>query len=1108
MNPLKNKQSYYLGSWIITPDQNKLKNKNQEIFIEPKLMEVLHFLCLNAPQIVAIEKVIETCWPNQFISDNPLHKCIARLRKILGDNVKKPEYIKTISKKGYAIVAEIKGMVQEEIFTTSTWHDHVPYLGLSAYDERHQAIFFGRTKALSELKYLLDKSLAIDLPLIMVKGANAVGKTSLIKTAFIPYIIKPDQPFHYQYKEPLCFNLATDAENNENLPKSFIKFLISHHIFNEWLDISSYIKDLHHSLSTLDNLGATQIIGNQQNFSKPSQRVIFIDQIEQIFTQNKPKDMELMLLIIFQLLKTNDYLIIMAIRKGYEQTLNKNRVYQIFKQKILHYDLPPVNTFEITEIVQKPIKVAGLRYEFNTTTFESLDQVIIDDARSLGNILPILNHTLKELSEHCDQKHQLTFHTYLKIGRLKGALTYKIEHILETLTNKQKSLLSANLHHFIQYTPNFEKKYRTVALEINSINDGNLLTLIKLLIDKGLLRTFHSNKNTFVIILHDSLLLNCDFFKHWITQNQLTLSITTEVKTLASQWVANNRKKDYLLSNPYLLEQSHTFIHQKSMQFNNDENQYISSSLKQQQYKNVIKKSALFSLITLLIVSLSLLSINKNNSIKLQQANHQAENLITFMIGELKDKLMPIGKLDLLQIVGQQIIDYYHQRDPSLISKKSQLHYIKALNAMGEVSINKGDMKKGEKYFSQAINLSTEQLALEETHLTALFHKSQSHYWLGYIAYLKNNFAKTEKYWSQYLQISSTLLQKEPENNQWKLEKSYALNNLGTLNYQLNNYEGAEKYFNLSAKLKKKIHESDPRNPTYINDLADTISWQANVLTKKNALIKANEIYQESLELAKTLLDINEDNTVWQYNVALAYYRLAMSHYDLGHLNMVKPLIQDAIDIYEELTQLDQTNQTWVYELNKSYFLLSKVYRHEKDHDNAILHINKALDVQKEFFSTEKNDQNMNVIKMLFAAEHSLNTLNLGQYKTALSHMTKALEKFDRLDNKNYLDIDYFNAYGLFVVAQLQHANQNNDKAKRSLRKAQQILESNIVNSNDKKHMALYIALENNLNLYKHTRRINDYLNEIEYFNPDFLTYRTGLENQSSLSSPNISSKQ
>ncbi|MGJ8663820.1 MAG: winged helix-turn-helix domain-containing protein, partial [Marinicella sp.] len=176
---------FYLGEWLVLPNQNLLKTSGTKVYIEPKLMEVLLCLSSSQPEVLSADLLIDTCWPNQYFSDNPVHKCIARLRKALNDDAKNPKYIKTFPKKGYAIISEISVVKSLKDAVEHFWQDGPPYLGFNSYQENHREIFFGRHKAISEINQLLNK-IDSNHQILMIMGAHSVGKTSLIDSQIIP----------------------------------------------------------------------------------------------------------------------------------------------------------------------------------------------------------------------------------------------------------------------------------------------------------------------------------------------------------------------------------------------------------------------------------------------------------------------------------------------------------------------------------------------------------------------------------------------------------------------------------------------------------------------------------------------------------------------------------------------------------------------------------------------------------------------------------------------------------------------------------------------------------------------------------------------------------
>ncbi|WP_444996319.1 winged helix-turn-helix domain-containing protein [Aliikangiella sp. IMCC44359] len=82
-----------------------LISENKRIQLEPRQAEVLAYFCRHVNQLVSRNDLVEHIWQGQVITDNAINRVIAKLRKSLGDNAKESEYIVTIPRKGYRMIA-------------------------------------------------------------------------------------------------------------------------------------------------------------------------------------------------------------------------------------------------------------------------------------------------------------------------------------------------------------------------------------------------------------------------------------------------------------------------------------------------------------------------------------------------------------------------------------------------------------------------------------------------------------------------------------------------------------------------------------------------------------------------------------------------------------------------------------------------------------------------------------------------------------------------------------------------------------------------------------------------------------------------------------------
>ncbi|MBL4661161.1 MAG: winged helix-turn-helix domain-containing protein [Alcanivoracaceae bacterium] len=1086
MNSLNHKQSFYLGSWFVSPGQNKLKNQQQEVFVEPKLMEVLTYLCIHAPDTISVNQLIENCWPNQVVTDSPLHKCITKIRKILGDSIKKPQYIKTVSKKGYMVVAEIRGLDNKVLTSSPIWKDGTPYRGLEQYDHFHQAIFFGRTKAVSEIKSLVKNSTEDHSTLLVVEGNSYVGKTSLIKTVVIPYL----QTQNKQVKNDTCYHFDFSNCKGGYVVKPLVKYLVESELLYMESGIENFITGLRHKYQNKNSPDTFNLSKKHDIRIVFQKKIVFLDHIERaIFDQDKKNDdqIHLILMLINELVHSCGCFVVVAIRSLDFQKLKQFSIFQSMADNALHYYMSPPNSFEITEIVQQPIIATGYRYEVNEFSFEPLDQVIIDDARNIGNILPTLSYTLKDLCEHCNDKQQLTFERYHRIGKITGALTYKVNNILNTLSINEKKLFAQYLFHLIQYKPDKINEYVTCKADIQLFSgDDTLFKIVHYLLDQGLLQSHSLDKKIYVSILHDSILQECLFFRKWIIKNNFKLSALTEFKMLAKQWHINGQESDYLLYNKYLLNQVFRLVKGYEIELHSYQSKFLRLSQSKQSIRDKLKVSSIGVMAILLLFALILIKVNHDIKADLVTTNESAEGLITFMVGDLKDKLRPIGKLDLLEMVGKKIIDYYDNRVESIQSVRSQLQYNKALNTLGEADVTLGKLASAENLFEMAISKDLAIYKGVESQISALFSYSQSNYWLGYIYFLKNDFNRSQAYWTNYLDLTKKLVKLESDNDTWKLENSYALNNLGTLNFQHNNLEKAENYFSLSAKLKKQIIDHHPYNIEYLGELSDTISWQANIFDKRNMLIRANEMYAESLGIIQKIIYMDKGNKRWEHSLARANYRMALSYYDLGELNKMKYYLDQALPILIKLNNFDNGNQLWISDLINNYILLSKYHRSQKGFDNALLNLKRAIALYNSYSVESKKLKQPRLHKLYLIAEECLNFIGFGQHITALEVFEKAVNDFYKVDTSEYSDHIHIKAYTDFIMAKIKIAHNLNIQAKEHLQEALHTLNENISIKNNRANMALYIGITKMMGVSGQSEELQSYLKKINYKNPDF----------------------
>ena len=153
---------------------------SKAIKLRPKAFAVLNYLLERPGQLVTKEELLNSIWPETFVSDAVLKVMIRQLREALDDDPKSPRFIETAHRRGYRFIGQIAESEQvtpnQEVGSVRT----IPSSHLPAEDSSWG--FVGRDEALTRMRSWLQKMLEGERQIIFVTGEAGIGKTALVDT--------------------------------------------------------------------------------------------------------------------------------------------------------------------------------------------------------------------------------------------------------------------------------------------------------------------------------------------------------------------------------------------------------------------------------------------------------------------------------------------------------------------------------------------------------------------------------------------------------------------------------------------------------------------------------------------------------------------------------------------------------------------------------------------------------------------------------------------------------------------------------------------------------------------------------------------------------------
>src|SRR5664279_4355177 len=99
---------FRFGDMEVREREFSLVKAGEVVAIEPKAFRVLLILLRNPQKLLPKDELLNAVWGDTAVSENSLARCIALLRRLLGDDIRNPRYIETVATVGYRFVCSVE----------------------------------------------------------------------------------------------------------------------------------------------------------------------------------------------------------------------------------------------------------------------------------------------------------------------------------------------------------------------------------------------------------------------------------------------------------------------------------------------------------------------------------------------------------------------------------------------------------------------------------------------------------------------------------------------------------------------------------------------------------------------------------------------------------------------------------------------------------------------------------------------------------------------------------------------------------------------------------------------------------------------------------------
>lgn len=109
------------GECLLDSETRELYVRGEAVHVQPKAFQFLELLLQNRPRAVSKNRIHERLWPGTFVSDSSLTSLLVEVRNAIGDEARRPLFVRTVHRFGYAFCGSAEEVREDASSGPRSW---------------------------------------------------------------------------------------------------------------------------------------------------------------------------------------------------------------------------------------------------------------------------------------------------------------------------------------------------------------------------------------------------------------------------------------------------------------------------------------------------------------------------------------------------------------------------------------------------------------------------------------------------------------------------------------------------------------------------------------------------------------------------------------------------------------------------------------------------------------------------------------------------------------------------------------------------------------------------------------------------------------------------
>jgi serine/threonine-protein kinase len=426
-----------------------------------------------------------------------------------------------------------------------------------------------------------------------------------------------------------------------------------------------------------------------------------------------------------------------------------------------------------------------------------------------------------------------------------------------------------------------------------------------------------------------------------------------------------------------------------------------------------------------------------------QRHRAQADGLIGFMLGDLRAKLEPLGRLNILDDVGDEALAHFESLEKETLTETELFRHSKLLRQIGEVRIAQGNLDAALAAFQESL-AQAEHLAQRDP-LNGKWQKGlgEAHFYVGLVHWERNDVDGAVVHFEMYRSIAEQLVAREPDEEEWQQELAYAHSNMASVLEARGDSSGALVEYRGTLAMKKALLERAPGDAARRHSLAVTQEDIGQVLRMLGRFGEAEGNLRQAVSIREALLAEEPDNAERLENLGVSQFMLGALFESIEDTESALVQHRAALDTSMRLAAQDPDNSVWKRSVAVSHGQVGYMLA-ARDPAKAMEHLEISLNILQKLVAQDPTNVSWDRDLAVLTTKKGLALEEQGKIDEALRTVGRAEQALEALHRNHPEDRDVRRWLGkaYLMEGRLLESRARRDSALQAWQRALTVIES------------------------------------------------------------------